>query len=109
MIDMFKIANNEQEAWSMIDKLDTCVNCVHFLQKDLFESVCTPHYENERAFMVDHDNKCECFQAKDKKVEYQINKLVEMALEYNGQNDFMRQLAYHEQNGTAHDFLGHKQ
>ena len=103
---MKTLANNEKEAWEMIDKLDVCANCIHFNVKNLFESVCMPHFENSHEFNVSHDSKCECFQAKDKQVEYHINKLVEMALEFNGQNDFMRQLRYHEENGTEDEFLG---
>lgn len=97
--------SSENEAWGMLDRLDVCANCTHFRPVDLFCGQCMPHFENRCAFPVGFDDKCECFDAKEKKVDYWINKLSEMALEANGQNDFMRQLNYHQRMGTDNEFL----
>ena len=99
-----RIAYNEQDAWAQIDELDMCINCRHMVNRNLFGGTCL-NPEGERPFKVDYNNKCECFMAIEKRIEYWIGKLTEMALEFNGQNDFMRQLAYHQEKGTDHKFL----
>ena len=49
---------------------------------------------------------CECFYARSKNVKYWIDKLVAIAMDFDGTNDFMRQLNYHQNNGTDAEFLG---
>ena len=99
-----RIAYNERDAWAQIDELDRCRNCRHVIGRDLFGNICE-NPEGGSSFHVDDEDTCECFTAKDKKATYWINKLVEMAMEYSGENDFFRQLTYHEANGTADKFL----
>lgn len=95
-----RIAYNEQDAWDQIDQIDVCSNCVHFIRKDLFTGEC-----GYLGGQVSNDEKCEEFYAYEKKLNYWIDKLVEMAMEYSGENDFYRQLAYHEANGTDHNYI----
>ena len=99
-----RIAYNEADAWAQINELDRCSNCRHVIGRDLFGNICE-NPEGEKPFHVDDHDTCECFAARDKKVTYWISKLVWMALEYNGNNDFMRRLEYHQKNGTDHEFL----
>lgn len=99
-----RIAYNEQDAWDQINELDRCKNCQHLVGFDLFGGICE-NPEGEKRFHVSEGDTCECFHAKDKKVGYWINKLVGMAMEYSGDNDFSRRLAYHQSNGTDHKFL----
>lgn len=98
------IAYDETDAWAQINELDRCINCVHLVDKDLFGGTCIGPESGFR-FRAENNEGCECFRAADKKVKYWISKLVWMALEYNGNNDFMRQLAYHQSKGTDHQFL----
>lgn len=95
-----RFAYNEQDAWDQINEIDICSNCIHFKRKDLFAGECC-----YLGGQVNNDEKCEEWYAADKRLNYWVNKLVEMAMEYSGENDFYRQLAYHEANGTAEKFL----
>lgn len=105
--DNVYITSNPNEAWSMIDKLSECRNCINF-SKNLFEFRCS-NPEGEKSFELSSDNStCECFYAREKKVKYWIDKLVTMAMDFDGQNDFYRQLNYHQNKGTDLEFLGLK-
>lgn len=95
-----RIAYNEQDAWDQITEIDICSNCTHFKRQDLFTGECS-----YLGGPVSNDEKCEEFYAFEKRLNYWIDKLVEMAMEYSGENDFFRQLQYHETNGTEHEFL----
>ncbi|QQT44918.1 Uncharacterised protein [Sphingobacterium multivorum] len=97
------IANNWDEANEMLLALSKCSGCIHFKVTDLFNSSCS---RINRA--VHHNDMCECFSSNNKKTKYQINKLVQMLGEYDGMNDFIRQLNYHEANGTENKFLYEK-
>lgn len=99
-----RIAYSEQDAWDQIDQIDTCCNCQFMIDRDLFGGRCIGP-ETGFKFTVRDTDRCECFSALEKKVSYWIDKLVEMALEFSGQNDFNRQLAYHQKNGTDQQFL----
>lgn len=96
-------ARTEAEAGEIMDKLDVCRNCANFRRHTLFDGCCS--YDPRHPFSVCNDDKCEEFYAADKLVDYWIGKLVQMMLDANGYNDFMRQLAFHEKNGTAEQFL----
>lgn len=102
-----RIAYNETDAWQQIDQMDTCCNCQFMVDRDLFGGKCTSP-ESDSPFPVRDTDKCECFSAREKNIAYWIDKLVEMALEFSGQNDFQRQLTYHQKNGTDHQFLFRK-
>lgn len=94
------IAYNEADAWTQVEEIAICANCVHFKRQDLFRGECG--YLGGR---VSNDEKCEAFYADSKRMNYWIEKLVGMAMEYSGENDFIRQLAYHQAKGTDHKFL----
>lgn len=98
------LANNEAEAWAQINELDRCINCIHLINRDLFGGTCIGPESGFKS-RTENSEGCECFRAADKETAYWIYKLVGMALEYNGNNDFMRRLAYHQANGTDHQFL----
>jgi hypothetical protein len=101
------LTSNPAEAWAMIKKLSECRNCSNF-SRNLFEFRCS-NPEGEKSFELSSENSsCECFYARSKKVKYWINKLASIAMEYDGINDFMRQLEYHQKNGTDSEFLGFK-
>lgn len=102
-----RIAYSEQDAWNQIDELEKCKNCSHYVLPDLFGPRCGRKEANNR--LIGESSTCECFCAKEKQVKYWINKLVEMAQEYHGSNDFMRRWLYHDAKGTANDFLNNKQ
>lgn len=97
---------NEKDLEQMLEKLTVCQNCVHFRSITLFGGSCMPHFENEMEFEVANDNQCECWDAREKKVDYWVNKLIAMWLDASGQSDFNRQLEYHQKQGTDHIFLG---
>jgi len=102
---MIYLANNEQEAWEKIEDLTHCCNCVNFIQIDLFKGVCK-NPEGENPFEVGVNSSCECFYAREKRVSYHVDKLVQQAMDYNGVSDFNKQLEYHQANGTDYEFLG---
>jgi hypothetical protein len=99
------LTDNEQEAWDMIENLSRCENCTNFQQADLFAGSCS-NPEGEKPFTVNTTASCECFAARDKKVGYWIDKLVQMAMDANGVSDFNKQLEYHQDKGTDMKFLG---
>lgn len=101
-----RIAYSEQDAWDQVDVLEKCNNCMHYIHPDLFGARCGRKEANNR--LIDADSTCECFRAKSKRVKYWIDKLVEMAQEYYGSNDFMRRWLFHEANGTSDEFLANK-
>jgi hypothetical protein len=104
---MIYLTNNEQEACDQISKIDRCSNCANFTQKDLFYGKCS-NPEGSEPFNVGFDDTCECFYAREKKVRYWIDKLVQMAMDASGVSDFNKQLEYHQANGTDYEFLGLK-
>ena len=95
-----QIAYNEQDAWDQIDQITTCSSCIHFARSDLFTGSCV-----RLGGSVGNGERCEEFYSSSKKESYWIDKLVEMAQEFSGQNDFFRQLDFHEKNGTIDQFL----
>lgn len=95
-----RLAVNENDAWDLIDGLALCENCENLSANDLFGGFCRLLKRE-----VDFDQRCEGFHARDKKVEYWINKLVEMAMEFGGDNDIHRKYDYHEKNGSLDKFL----
>ena len=95
-----RIAYSEADAWAQINEIDICSNCIHFQRKDLFAGECA-----RLGGQVSNDEKCEEWYASDKILNYWIDKLVEMAMEYSGENDFYRQMDYHEANGIDLIFL----
>ena len=102
---MIFLTNNEDEAWAQIEELGRCHNCLHFTQMYLFSGMCG-NPEGEEPFEVGLNSACECFYAREKKVQYWIDKLVQMAMDANGVSDFNKQLEYHQANGTDYEFLG---
>jgi hypothetical protein len=97
--------STSKDADAMMFDLGRCGNCWAFRQVDLFGGVCTSS-EFEKPFPVGLDEGCEAFRGKDKVIEHWINRLVQISLDVGGENDFFRQLEYHEKNGTAEQFLG---
>lgn len=103
------LTSNENEAWEMISRIDRCVNCNSFTQKDLFSGTCKnpeSYPEGGDSFSVGLGDTCECFAAREKKVQYWIDKLVTMALDAGGVNDWQRRFEFHQKNGTDLKFLG---
>ena len=99
------LTTNPNEAWEMIDRLSECRNCSNF-SRNLFEFRCS-NPEGKKSFELSSDkSSCECFNARSKEVKYWIEKLVTIAMDFDGTNDFMRQLNYHQNNGTDAEFLG---
>jgi hypothetical protein len=100
-----KMPSTSKDADDMMWVLSRCRFCVHFKQADLFRGFCHCS-EYAKPFPVGTHEGCEAFHGKEKKIEHWINRLVQISLDCDGQNDFFRQLNYHEQNGTAEQFLG---
>jgi hypothetical protein len=97
--------SSSKEADDLMWDLGRCGNCWAFKRSDLFGGICTSS-EFGTPFPVDINEGCEAFHAQDKVIEHWINRLVQISLDCDGQNDFFRQLDYHERNGTAEQFLG---
>lgn len=100
-----RLTQDPEEAWEIINALDECQNCENYTPLSLFHGRCN-FPEGGELFEVSCDNCCECFYARDKRINYWMSKLVEMTMEYDGTNDFMRQLNYHQEMGTDLEFLG---
>lgn len=100
-----RLISDPDEAFKIIDQLAKCKNCESYSQVDLFEFVCHfPEGGGDR--YPEPDNCCECFYARDKRINYWIDKLVIMHMDLNGDADFNRQLFYHQEMETYMKFLG---
>jgi hypothetical protein len=100
-----KMPSTSKDADAMMWALARCGNCSSFKQTTLFSGTCTSS-EHGEPFPVDASEGCEAFYGAKGIIEHWINRLVQISLDCDGQNDFFRQLHYHEQNGTAEQFLG---
>lgn len=97
------LTNNPNEANEFFQKLHICRNCSNFSQTTLFDGVCSGYGDcnpYSPPFNVDYDNCCECFNAREKIVEYWLCKLGQISSEYSGENDelrvFMQKINYNE-------------
>lgn len=82
-----------KQADRWIKQLHRCANCVQFTPLDLFGGVCAGYGDEDwlcPPFEVDGSNCCECFYAKQKEVEYWLQKLGQICMEYEGTNDEVR-------------------
>jgi len=104
-----RMAYNEDDAWKMIDQLEVCGNCKHCKSFDLFDTHCELKTTNVK---VELNQSCTLFGTSfsphNKHLKYWIDKLVEMAQEYHGSNDFHRQLTYQQSIGKDLDFINNR-
>lgn len=87
------LTTNPKEADEFSKKLHICRNCTNYTQNSLFDGVCSGYGDCEPfspPFNVDYDNVCECFNAKEKIIEYWLCKLGAISMDYNGSSDEVR-------------------
>jgi hypothetical protein len=100
------IPSSLEDATNIWEKLSICKNCNNYSPNNLFEFTCD-NPENSGSITLSNENDtCECFEAKDKKIQYMLNKAITATMEFEGTNDYIRQLDFHFKNATDLEFLG---
>ena len=99
------LSQDEKEIDQMLTDYSICKTCKYSIQNNLFEWTCTGL---GTPWINDGLNSCENHMPKTKIGRYWIDKLCQMSHDCNGLSDFLRELAFHEKNGTENIFLGFK-
>lgn len=99
------LTQDPDKAYSLIEELNICRNCIQFEREGLFDFKCKGIEDSEPFPLSSDESCCEVFEAKNKTVDYWIRKLCTMQYEGAGLADFDRELRFHQDNGTDIEFI----